>query len=107
MNKDDAVRRPAALKFTIDHILNTESDVNRPNSQLSPESSFSSSHKPGNLNTLLLKTGWNVLCFKVNINLFLHSQQVKLLTVTLSLLWEIFCTCFSTGVLKGSTDRRS
>ncbi|KAF5907069.1 homeobox protein HMX3-B-like [Clarias magur] len=40
------MRRPAALKFTIDHILNKESDANRPNSQLSPESSFSSCHKP-------------------------------------------------------------
>ncbi|MCI4377507.1 hypothetical protein PGIGA_G00204320 [Pangasianodon gigas] len=42
MGKEDMVCRPAALKFTIDHILNKDFDVNRQNSPLSSESSCAS-----------------------------------------------------------------
>ncbi|KAG7330114.1 hypothetical protein KOW79_006336 [Hemibagrus wyckioides] len=42
MGKEDMVCRPAALKFTIDHILNKDFDANRQNSQHTSESSCSS-----------------------------------------------------------------
>ncbi|GAA6085701.1 homeobox protein HMX3-B-like [Tachysurus ichikawai] len=42
MGKEDMVCRPAALTFTIDHILNKDIDLNLQNSQLISESSYSS-----------------------------------------------------------------
>ncbi|TSK82201.1 Homeobox protein HMX2 [Bagarius yarrelli] len=43
MGKENLVCRPAALKVPIEHILNKNFDINRPNSQLTSERSCSSS----------------------------------------------------------------